>query len=387
MSKIIQPTGTASKPHYPILDGLRGVAAIVVVWYHVFEGYASSRLDQIINHGYLAVDFFFILSGFVIAYAYDDRWGKLTTADFFKRRLIRLHPMVIVGTLIGCLMFYTQGCDWWDVSVVAFSSLMIGTLMNLFLIPATPGIEVRGIGEMFPLNGPSWSLFFEYIGNILYGLFIRRFSNKSLSILVLTLGIVLFSWVVFGPQGDLAYGWQLTFVHGTAGFIRMLFSFSLGLMMFRLVKPGKVKGAFILASVILVAFLVMPRIGNESTLWMNGLYDMFCVTILFPILVYIGISGTLKGELSNRVCKFLGDISYPLYIVHYPFIYLYIAWVKNEKLPFSESWYGAVGVLVVSMAIAYLSLKHYDEPVRKWITAKLAQIKPQVGLIRERENI
>ncbi|MEG1586529.1 MAG: acyltransferase family protein, partial [Bacteroidales bacterium] len=187
--------------------------------------------------------------------------------------------------------------------------------------------------------------------------------------------------------GDIAYGWQLTIEHGTAGFFRMLFSFSLGLLMFRLVKPGKIKGAFGIAAILLIAFLAMPRMGNENTLWLNGIYDMFCVIVLFPILVYTGISGTLKNKFAIRTCKFLGDISYPLYIVHYPFIYLYIAWVKNEKLPFSQSWYGAIGVMVVSMALAYLSLKHYDEPVRKWISTKLIQLKPQISLFREREKI
>ncbi|MGL4292281.1 MAG: acyltransferase family protein [Bacteroidales bacterium] len=386
MYKMNQNTSAGPKPHYPILDGLRGVAAIVVVWYHVFEGYATSRLDQIINHGYLAVDFFFILSGFVIAYAYDDRWGKMTTSTFLKRRIIRLHPMVVIGSFIGCLLFYTQGCDWWDVSVVAFSSLIMGTLMNLFLIPATPGIEIRGIGEMFPLNGPSWSLFFEYIGNVLYGLFIHRFSNKALAFLVILVGIILSSWVILGPQGDVGYGWQLTLEHGTAGFIRMLFSFSLGLLMFRLVKPGKIKGAFGMATILLVAFLVMPRIGNENTLWMNGIYDMACIIFLFPLLVYFGISGELKNKFAIRTCNFLGEISYPLYIIHYPFIYLYIAWVKNENLPFSQSWYGAVGVLAISMLLAYLSLKHYDEPLRKWITGKLGKTKRQTVLVTEREN-
>ena len=88
-----------TKSHYALLDGLRGVAALLVVWYHVFEGYqfaSGSAIIQEINHGYLAVDFFFILSGFVIGYAYDDRWGKtLTLGKFFKRRLIRLHPSML----------------------------------------------------------------------------------------------------------------------------------------------------------------------------------------------------------------------------------------------------------------------------------------------------
>ena len=90
-----------TKPHYEILDGLRGVAAALVVAYHLFETYSGGdHTRQIINHGYLAVDFFFVLSGFVIGYAYDDRWGKGMSAwTFLRRRLVRLHPMLVLGTL------------------------------------------------------------------------------------------------------------------------------------------------------------------------------------------------------------------------------------------------------------------------------------------------
>ena len=156
-----------TKPHYTALDGLRGVAAITVVCFHIFEAFATSHLDQRINHGYLAVDFFFMLSGFVVGYAYDDRWGTMTTMDFIKRRIIRLHPMVVMGAIIGAVLFYFQGCSVWDVSKVTVSALLLATVLNALLIPALPGHEVRGLGEMFPLNGPSWSLFFEYIGNII----------------------------------------------------------------------------------------------------------------------------------------------------------------------------------------------------------------------------
>src|SRR5882762_7537395 len=96
------------KKHYETLDGLRGVAAVTVVIFHILETYSGDRFHQIINHGYLAVDFFFVLSGFVVAYAYDDRWGKMTQWDFYKRRLIRLQPMVIMGTIIGAALFYFQ---------------------------------------------------------------------------------------------------------------------------------------------------------------------------------------------------------------------------------------------------------------------------------------
>ena len=120
---------------------------MTVVCFHLFEAYATSHLDQRINHGYLAVDFFFILSGFVIGYAYDDRWTKMTVGEFLKRRFIRLHPMVVIGALIGAVMFYFQGCSVWDVSTVSVGALFLATLMNALLIPATPGAEIRGVGR------------------------------------------------------------------------------------------------------------------------------------------------------------------------------------------------------------------------------------------------
>ena len=95
-----------AKPHYLILDGLRGIAAILVVFFHLFEAHSSGHLDQVINHGYLAVDFFFVLSGFVVGDAYDDRWNKMTIGAFFKRRLIRLQPMVVMGMFIGAVFFF-----------------------------------------------------------------------------------------------------------------------------------------------------------------------------------------------------------------------------------------------------------------------------------------
>ena len=199
-----------TKPHYNILDGLRGVAALTVVCFHLFEAYATSHLDQRINHGYLAVDFFFILSGFVIGYAYDDRWTKMTVGEFLKRRFIRLHPMVVIGALIGAVMFYFQGCSVWDVSTVSVGALLLATLMNALLIPATPGAEIRGVGEMYPLNGPSWSLFFEYIGNILYAFFLRLLPTRALAVLVLLTACGLAAFAVWGPLGDLCVGFALT---------------------------------------------------------------------------------------------------------------------------------------------------------------------------------
>lgn len=367
-----------TKPHYDILDGLRGVAALTVVCFHLFEAYATSHLDQQINHGYLAVDFFFILSGFVVGYAYDDRWKSMKASSFIKRRLIRLHPMVVMGALIGAVMFYTQGCEAWNVSNVSISALIGATILNLCMIPATMGGEIRGVGEMYPLNGPSWSLFFEYIGNILYVIFIHKLSTKALTALVVIFGCCLAIFSIFGPLGDMCVGFSMNSIDMIGGSLRLMFSFSLGLLMSRIFSPTKIKGAFWIAGLAIIAVAAVPRLGGSENLWVNGIYDILCAAVIFPLLVYIGASGKTTDRISSSICKFLGDISYPLYMVHYPFIYLYYAWVKNNNLTFTQSLPGAAAVVIGSMVLAYICLKIYDEPVRKYLTRHLLHIKKSV---------
>ena len=242
-----------TKPHYDILDGLRGVAALTVVCFHLFEAYATSHLDQRINHGYLAVDFFFILSGFVVGYAYDNRWRRMSVGEFLKRRLIRLQPMVVIGALIGAAMFYTQGCSVWDVSKVTVAALLAATLMNALMIPATPGVEIRGVGEMYPLNGPSWSLFFEYIGNLLYAFLLRRLLTRALAAWVALAGCGLAAFALWGPYGDICVGFALTGDNIVGGSLRLLFAFSAGLLLSRVFRPVAVRGAFWIGSLAIVA--------------------------------------------------------------------------------------------------------------------------------------
>lgn len=236
-----------TKPHYELLDGLRGVAALVVIWYHVFEGFATSPVDQRFNHGYLAVDFFFILSGFVVGYAYDDRWKRRTLSfgGFVKRRLIRLHPMVVLGAVLGAVTFCIQGRVQWDGTPVAFSSVLLALLLSLFLIPALPGSgpEVRGNGEMYPLNGPTWSLFFEYIGNLLYALFLRRLPTRWLAGFVALTGIGLAAYAVGNGSGygHLGVGWTLAGNNLPGGLLRLSFAFPMGLLLSRLFRPVAVR--------------------------------------------------------------------------------------------------------------------------------------------------
>ena len=380
MEKTTSGAFADSKPHYELLDGLRGVAALVVMWYHVFEGFATSPIDQGFNHGYLAVDFFFILSGFVIGYAYDDRWKKtLTTREFFKRRLIRLHPMVIMGVVLGAITYYMQGCERWDGTQVGTSMLMLAMLLNLFLIPMAPGAaaDVRGNSEMYPLNGPNWSLFFEYIGNILYALFIRKLSTRWLAVLVALAGAGLAGYAIGNGSGygHLGVGWSLAGTNFPGGMLRLMFAFSAGLLMSRVFKPVHIRGAFWLCSLAVVVLLSMPHVGGTERLWLNGLYDSVCVIVIFPLLVWLGASGKATDSGTSRVCKFCGDISYPVYVVHYPFMYLFYSWTFTG-VPFSEAWPWAVTVFLGSIVLAYIVLKVYDEPLRRWLGRKwLLQVR------------
>lgn len=375
-----------TKPHYDLLDGLRGVAALLVVWYHVFEGYAFAGAKptvECINHGYLCVDFFFMLSGFVIGYAYDDRWNRsLTLKGFFQRRLIRLHPMVIMGAVLGTVTFLVQGSVQWDGTHIATSAVMLALLLSLFLIPTVPGCgyEVRGNGEMFPLNGPAWSLFFEYIGNILYALFIRRLSDKALLALVILLGAALgcFALTDASGYGCIGVGWTLDRINFVGGLLRMLFPFTLGMFLSRRFRPVRIKGAFWICSLILVGLFFIPYIaGNTPVLW-NGLFEIVCIALVFPVLVWIGASGTTTDTFSTRVCKFMGDISFPLYIVHYPFMYLFYAWlIRTGQFSFGETWQVALCVYAWNILVAFVCLKCYDEPVRKWLAERFINKRPR----------
>lgn len=383
MSNISSTVFADTKPHYHLLDGLRGVATLMVIWYHVFEGYAfagGTTIDTF-NHGYLAVDFFFILSGFVIGYAYDDRWGKnFTMKDFIKRRLIRLHPMVIMGAVVGAITFYIQGSVQWDGTHIGISMVMLSLLCTIFFIPAMPGVgyEVRGNGEMFPLNGPCWSLFFEYIGNILYALFIRRLSNKALTIVVVLLGVALASFAIFNVSGygNIGVGWTLDGVNFIGGLLRMLFPFSMGMLLSRNFKPMKLRGAFWICTLVMIALFAVPYLEGTESICTNGIYEAFCIIIAFPILLWIGASGTTTDKKSTQICKFLGDISYPIYVIHYPFMYLFYAWlIKNQLFTLGETWQVALCVYAWNILFAYLCLKLYDEPVRKYLAKRFLNKK------------
>jgi peptidoglycan/LPS O-acetylase OafA/YrhL len=196
-----------------------------------------------------------------------------------------------------------------------------------------------------------------------------------LAILAFIAGAALIHLTVAGPQGDVIGGWTMDAKQLRIGFTRLLFPFLAGLLLSRVINPGKIKNAFLWCSALLIIILSIPRIGDDNNLWMNGLYESLSIILVFPLIVYLGASGQVKGRFS-KINKFLGDISYPIYIIHYPFIYVFVAWVTNNKIGLTGDSMKVlipvvIGFLVVTILLAYACVKLYDEPVRKWLVKRL----------------
>lgn len=378
----------ASKPRYEILDGLRGVAALMVVAFHLFETYSKGPAFQIINHGYLAVDFFFVLSGFVIGYAYDDRWDRMTTWGFFKRRLTRLHPMVIMGTLIGAALFFFQDAGMFpNIMQTPLWKFLLCLVMGILMIPCGSSLDIRGWGELNSFNGPNWSLTLEYCGNILYAFVFRHLPKAALAVLCaccafftldLTLGWDVFGLFPDGPQYNVIGGWSLNAQQMYIGFTRLLYPFLCGLLISRILpghrsennpsgSPIHLKGGFWWCSLALVIIMAMPCIGGKQGI-PDGIFQAVCILAVFPLIVLAGAGSVTTHRWSTKVCKWLGDISYPIYITHYPLIYMQLAWAeKHSDAPLYMHIAVAVGVFFLAVMLAWALLKVYDAPVREWL--------------------
>lgn len=371
----------SSKPRYEILDGLRGVASVLVVLFHLLETYSGGQATQIINHGYLAVDFFFVLSGFVIGYAYDDRWDKMTTWGFFKRRLVRLQPMVIMGTVLGaCFYFFAQGEGFSQIGNVSGWMVLAAFVMGCLMIPCGVGMDIRGWQEMNSFNGPNWSLTWEYLANIVYAIVLRRLSKVALLLLTIaaafcTLDLCL-NWNMFGllteSRAANAYtvigGWSLTTEQVYIGITRLAYPFLSGLLISRVGRFIQAKGGFWWCSLILVVLFSIPYVGGADNV-LNGIYNATCILLLFPIVVMMGAGSQIKGKRSTAICTFLGELSYPLYITHYPLMYMQMNWAwSHPDAPMYAHIMVGVSVFALSVGMAYACLKLYDLPLRKWLT-------------------
>ncbi|MFD2599407.1 acyltransferase family protein [Sphingobacterium corticis] len=343
--------------HFKALDGLRGIAAIGVLLFHFMEIVAPKYEDSFIPHSYLAVDFFFCLSGFVIAHAYDDKFAEIGTWTFIKRRLVRLQPLVFIGAVIGLLAFVF---DPFSDLIKRFETYQIVLLFlsGSFLIPY-PIVPER-YNNLFHLNPPTWSLFWEYIANVVYALVLVRATKRVLwPLFIIAAGLL--CWQSY-KSGFLAEGFGGD--NFWAGGIRLFFSFTAGLLAYRSkwIIPNKLPFWFL--SIALAWVFFMPF--SET---ISPVFDPAIVIVYFPILLAFsaGADQSSYGKAETTTIKWLGKISYPLYMVHYPFIWLFYSYVQRNAPNMEEmAWIVSVG-MVLTTVLAHLVLRYLNEPIRKYL--------------------
>jgi peptidoglycan/LPS O-acetylase OafA/YrhL len=359
------------KSHYEALDGLRGTAALCVLMFHFWEMMVPDIAHNPMGHAFLAVDFFFALSGLVLGHAYDARLAPhagprdaLTLTGFFKRRLIRLHPMTLAALAISVTVYLldpfvgeTQRIGE-KISLAAFA----GTIALSVLLLPTPNVP-NSFGETHSLNGPCWTLFQEYIANVLYGVFGYRLTRRlHVGLCVLSAAVLLWTAHHFN---DLSHGW------GWADFwaapVRLTCPFLTGLLVYRTGFRLSVPQPFVVLSLVLAAIFVAPQMGAY-----NGLFEAACVIVVFPLVLAAGAGVTRTRGAIGALCRFMGELSYPVYVVHYAFVYLFAHWNWSTHPAPMRLALVAAGSQIGIVLLAYALLRWFDRPVRAWLTRKYA---------------
>lgn len=345
------------KPHFVVLDGLRGVSAFCVVIFHMLERVLNPSKFWI-GHGFLAVDFFFCLSGFVLGYAYDDRIATMGLGRFLKTRLVRLHPLVVFGAVLGLIAFYvnpfgiTSGYGPEKIARIFVASVL--------LVPYG-AIQERG-RTLFSLNAPSWSLFWEYIANLAFGLVLYRIRRSTLVALTV-IAATLLCWIGH-KAGNLAGGPSAsTFAEGGA---RMVFSFCAGLLVYRMGWCLRTPIGFAGLSLLLILAFVMPYTAGA---WVR---EAAVVMVYFPLLLVIGAGATIKPVM-ERLCRLSGDLSYPLYMTHYALIWIWGDFASRHRLASERLWSPVVVGVVSMVAFAWMVLKLFDQPMRTYLRKKMVR--------------
>jgi peptidoglycan/LPS O-acetylase OafA/YrhL len=238
------------------------------------------------------------------------------------------------------------------------------------ILPNAPDSCDRSDDDPNPLDGPAWSLFYEYIANFAYALVLRKLSNATLAVLTAVAAAVLIHLGVTRPIGNIVGGWSLTTEQLHIGFSRLCYPFLSGLLLFRTAKPIRFKRFPFWCLILFAGVLVFPRIGGDDRRWLNGLYDALVIILALPIFVLIA-AGAEVGATAAKICRFAGGLSFPIYITHYPVMLIYTGWVIKERPGLIPSVGVAAIVCAVSIAMGYAFLRWYDIPVRAWLTKRL----------------
>ncbi|EJZ18717.1 acyltransferase, partial [Rhizobium sp. Pop5] len=305
---------------------------------------------------YLAVDFFFCLSGFVLANGYDQKLksGVLRSNTFILKRMVRLYPMVVVGVALGVIasqVALTPAIALIDVSILAVGAL--------FLLPL--GFLVGQEG--FAINNPLWSLCFEMVAGMAYGSIARRRFHIWHEMAALTLlAAALFQIIAIeGTIGPVGFGNWRAFLEG---FVRVGFSFLAGVLIFRRHIDDRLRGVppqiplFVLIAVLFFPFAV-PR----------DIYDFLCIAIIIPIVVALA-TAVPQGAV-RPFAAYLGQLSYPLYIVHLPVVQLGAQFHKLADGAIPQPVTASV-TIIAAIGAAHFFYIQFDAPIRAYLGRKFS---------------
>ena len=355
------------RKHFEVLDGLRGIAAIVVLLSHCSHVYfdaSGQGARNMFPHGALAVDFFFCLSGFVIAHAYDHRWGRdMSLRIFALRRAIRLHPMIVLGTAIGAAMYSFGAYAGPDFGAsLPRMALTIGLALMVLPSPVLPG----RYPHTHSLDPPLWSLMQEYIGTIVYAFALRHLATRSLfALAVVAAGLEVMAALRYG---HLDVGSRFSEI--CLAPLRLAFPFTCGLWLHRVLDHlPKIRWSFAPLAALTTLALALPTLpfGGKMA---NGLLEAGVVILVFPAIVVLGAHSRI-GPRTLVICQTLGRLSYPLYVLHYPFVAKFDDYAKYGRPDAASVATIALLMVPAMLALAWAALALWDEPLRRRLSARL----------------
>ncbi|NLR69413.1 acyltransferase [Novosphingobium sp. ERN07] len=339
-------TSPALAKRYAALDGMRGLAALAVALYH--WGLATT---PIVPAGYLAVDFFFVLSGFVIALTYSERLaGTLSAREFMIMRVIRFYPIYLVGHVLGFLRSMAMLVAG-NPNVRGGTELALATVFGTFMLPVP--LDAR---NLFPLNVPSWTLFLELLINVAFALGMFQLSNRALAGIMAVSAVVLIGFT--GPPHFMDVGYSAATL--PLGIARVCYSFPFGIILFRMLGTQPRRSSWLSFIPLGVLVTVLAWTPGEAQ---RGAWELACVFGLFPALVAAGIRLELPAALA-RPFEFLGAISFAVYAIHGPLI-IFVNKL-TEKLSL-DGWAAVAVYLFILMAAAQAVASLFDAPVRAMI--------------------
>lgn len=344
------PDAVQARVNYDSFDGLRGVAALAVVIYHMAP---LAGTGQIMPHGYLAVDLFFVLSGFVIAKAYGARLrAGMGLRKFMAARLMRLYPLFFLGQVLGFAVMAVTGHD----PAALAQAFAAGAL--LLPLPVSFG----EISLIYALNSPSWSLFFELAINLAF-VFLVLVTRRRLVQLILVSALALIATAL--RYGSLDVGWNLGNFAG--GVPRVAFSFLVGMYLAQSAPAMRSGNGLPLALILAVLALVLMPV---RAWW----FDALTVLFVLPAVVYRAASRQPTG-LVARVSRQLGRISYPVYIIHAPLLHLGDWLIRAWQVPAALHPLAWAAILAIILLLSELAVSHYDQPVRRGLPRVLDLVR------------